>query len=106
MSIRYFDNAVEVQLGDRVTLKIWFRERTGRVVYVPGVSDLNPEFEYNGMKWVGIRLQDRSMVATPILTATGNLKKKIKFIERDSSAYEPITKDSREFEEHGEGFSP
>jgi hypothetical protein len=58
------------------------------------------------MKWVGIRLDDRSLVATPILTKTGDLKKKIKFIERDSSPFELITPSSREFEEHGEGVSP
>ena len=105
MPVQYFDGSTEVQLGDRVALKVLFKERAGRIVYVPGVSAFNPEFEYNGMKWVGIRLEDRSLVATPVLTATGNLKKKIKFIERDSSPCELITKDSREFEEHGEGFS-
>jgi len=42
------------------------------------------------MKWVGIRLEDRSLVATPILMATGNLKKKIKFIERDSACAQPV----------------
>lgn len=103
---RYFDGATEVQVGDRVTLKVWFRKRIGRIVYVPGICAFNPEFEYNGMKWVGIRLQDRSLVATPILIASGNLKKKIKFIERDSSPCEMITESSREFEKFGEGFSP
>jgi hypothetical protein len=33
------------------------------------------------------------------------LKKKIKFIERDSSPCELIMESSREFEEHGEGVS-
>jgi len=105
MSVRYFDGTTEVQLGDRVALKLLFRERAGRIVYVPGISAFNPEFEYNGMKWVGIRLDDRSLVATPLLSTTGNLKRKIRFIERDSSACELITESSREFEEHGEGFS-
>jgi hypothetical protein len=106
MAVRYFDGNTDVQLGDRVALSVLFRKRVGRVVYVPGVSAFNPEFEYEGMKWVGIRLDDRSLVATPILTKTGDLKKKIKFIERDSSPCEQITPSSREFEEHGEGFSP
>ena len=105
MPARYHDGVTEVQLGDRVTLKVLFRERAGRVVYVPGISAFNPEFEYNGMKWTGIRLEDRSLVATPVLTTTGNLKKKIKFIGRDSSPCELITPSSREFEEHGEGVS-
>ena len=106
MAVRYFDGNTDVQLGDRVALRVLFRRRVGRVVYVPGVSTFNPEFEYNGMKWVGIRLENRSLVATPVLTQTGNLKKKIKFIERDSSPCELITAASREFEEHGEGVSP
>ena len=105
MSVHYFDGSTEVLLGDRVALKILFRERAGRVVYVPGISDFNPEFKDEWMESVGIRLEDRSLVATPVLT-TGNLKKKIKFIERDSSPCELITPSSREFEEHGEGFSP
>ena len=105
MPVRYADHLTDVQLGDRVSLRVLFRRRSGRVVYVPGVSFFNPEFEYNGMKWVGIRLEDRSVVATPILTKTGNLKKKIKFIEHDRSPAEPITESSREFEEHGEGPS-
>ena len=105
MSVRYFDGSTEVQLGDRVALKVLFKERTGRIVYVPGVSAFNREFEYNGMKWAGVRLEDHSLVATPILTATGNLKKKIRFIGRDNSPCELITDSSREFEEHGEGVS-
>jgi len=76
MPVRYFDGSTEVQLGDRVALKVLFRRRVGRVVYVPGLSAFNPEFEYNGMRWVGIRLEDRSLPATPILTKPGNLKRK------------------------------
>jgi hypothetical protein len=105
MPIRYFDGATEVLLGDHVALRVLFRKRTGRVVYVPGISPMNPEFEYNGLSWVGIRLQDRSLVATVVLSKTGNLKKKVKFIERDSSPCEMVTESSREFEQHGEGVS-
>jgi hypothetical protein len=103
--VRYFDGNVEVQLGDRVSLSVLFRQRTGRVVYVPGISPVNPEFEYNGLRWVGIRLEDRSMVATVVRSSTGNLKKKVRFIQRDTSPCELITESSREFEEHGEGVS-
>lgn len=103
MSIRYFDNLTEVQLGDRVALRLLFRKRTGRVVYVPGISPFNPEFEYNGLRWVGIRLSDRSLAALIVLPETGSLQKKVKFIGHDSSPCELITPSSREFEEHGEG---
>jgi hypothetical protein len=106
MPVRYFAGDVAVELGDRVALKVWFRRRVGRVVYVPGISALNPEFEYNGLQWVGVRLEDRSLVATVVLTRTGTLKKKVRFIERDRSPCELITPSTREFEEFGEGVSP
>ena len=103
MSLQYFDKVHEVNLGDRVSIKLWRRRRNGRVVYVPGISALNPEFEYNGMRWVGIRLENRSLVATPILGKTETLKKKIESVERDSSPCDLIIPASKEFEEHGEG---
>ena len=103
MSVQYFDKAHEVKLGDRVSISLWLRRRIGRVVYVPGVSALNREFEYNGMRWVGMRLENRALVATPVLSKTQTLKKKVRFLERDSSPCDLITADSKEFEEHGEG---
>jgi hypothetical protein len=103
MSSTYFDGRQEVRLGDRVSISIWFRSRKGRVVYVPGVSALNTEFEYNGMRWVGVRLEDGRLVATPILSKTDSLKKKVQFIARDDSPCKFIGPDSKEFEESGEG---
>lgn len=103
MPVRYSDRTADVKLGDRVSIKIWFRMRNGRVVYVPGVSALNSEFEYNGMRWVGIRLEDDALVASPVLSGTESLKKKVHFIRRDDSPCRLITPASKEFEERGEG---
>jgi hypothetical protein len=50
MSVRYFGGEVEVQLGDRVSVSVWCRKRSGRIVYIPGISRVNPEFEYNGLQ--------------------------------------------------------
>jgi hypothetical protein len=105
MSIQYFDKAHEVKLGDRVSVTVFWRKRIGRIVYAPGISAVNPEFEYDGMCWVGIRLEDRSLVATPVLLKTQTLKRRVKFVERDSSRCDLIAPDSKEFEEHGEGPS-
>ncbi len=105
MTVRYYATDHEVRLGDQVELRVLFRRREGRVVYVPGVSPLNPEFEYNGMRWVGIRLSDRSLVATPVLHKLNELKKKVRFVQRDESPCDFITPSSREFEENGEGPS-
>jgi hypothetical protein len=52
-----------VRLGDHVEIRVWLRGRTGRVVYVPGISPLNPNMEYNGPCWVGVRM-DNGFVST------------------------------------------
>jgi hypothetical protein len=103
MTVRYFGGANEVKLGDRVSISIWLRRRPGRVVYVPGISTINREFEYNGMRWVGIRLDGRALVATPVLNKTQTLKKKVRFTERDDSPCDLITPEMKEFEKLGEG---
>lgn len=103
MTVTYFGGKDEVQLGDRASIRLWFKTRTGRVVYVPGLSQMNAEFEFNGMRWVGIRLANGALVATPVLVKTNSLKKKVRLIARDSSPCEFITPDSKEFEERGEG---
>ncbi len=95
MAVLYHDGT-EVALGDQVRLRVLFRKHTGRVVYVPGISSMNAEFEYNGMQWVGIRLDDGGLVATPILQKTARLKKKITFVARDTSPY--AAPRDREFE--------
>ena len=106
MSVTYADSATDVRLGDRVSISVWIRRRFGRVVYVPGVSERNAEFEYNGMRWVGIRLRDRSLVATPVLLPGERLKTKVRFLDRDDSPIDSIGPASREFERDGEGWSP
>jgi len=45
MPVHYFDGTTDVLLGDRVGLKVWFRERVGRVVlcpaFLPSIQSLN-----------------------------------------------------------------
>jgi hypothetical protein len=103
MPVLYFGGRVEVNIGDRVMIRLWFRKRPGRIVYIPGKSDVNPEFEYRGMRWVGVRLNEGALVATPVLTKTGGLKKKVEFIGRDDSPCDVIKADTREFEKRDEG---
>lgn len=64
MAVKYFGGDIEVQLGDRVSVRVWFRGRSGRIVYVPGFSPVNPEFEYNGLQWAGVRLENKALLAT------------------------------------------
>ncbi len=90
-------------LGDRVSISFWMRRRLGRVVYVPSISTINREFEYSGMRWVGIRLEDRTLVATPVLGKTQALKKKVRFMGRDGTPCDWISPEMKEFEKLGEG---
>lgn len=105
MIARYIDGETEVHLGDRVSVRVWCKRRAGRIVYVPGVSPLNPEFEYNGLRWAGVRLENSALLRTILRTKTGNLTRTVRFIARDSSPCKLITESSREFEQHGEGLA-
>lgn len=105
MAIRYCDSDIEVRLGDHVEIKVWFRKRSGRVVYVPGLSPLNTQFEYNGMRWVAIRTE-RMIIGTVVKYQTETLKPKVKFIRRDGGSFEEAPDDPQYYEENGGGWSP
>lgn len=103
MPITYYDRTTQVQLGDKVETKVWFRRRSGRIAYVPGISLINVEFEHDGLRWVGIRLENGSIVAT-VVDPKGDyiLKKSLKFVERDPTSVEEIALGPEGFD----GFSP
>ncbi len=103
MTVQYYGNEREVSLGDRVQVSVWFKKHQGRVVYVPGISPMNPEFEYNGLQWIGIRLDDGSLLASIVRPSTGALKRKIHFVRRDNSPVGVAEPSSREFYEKDEG---
>jgi hypothetical protein len=103
MAIRYFGCDVEVCLGDRVEISVWFRRRTGRVVYLPGTSPHNSEFEYGGLRWVAIRTE-KMIIGNLVDPRTEVLKKKVKFTGRDDSAFEAPPDDPQHYAEHGGGF--
>ena len=79
--IAYADGQA-VALGDRVSIRTWFKNRSGIVVYLPGTSLFNPQMEHNGLTWVGIRLDGGGFVGTVVLYETGRLKKTVKLIAR------------------------
>ena len=103
MAVQYYEQTCDVSLGDRVQVSVWFRKHHGRVVYVPGISPRNSEFEYNGLEWVGIRLEDDSLIASIVRPSTGALKRKIRFLARDSSPIKAVEPAPQEFEERDEG---
>jgi len=56
----------EVRLGDRVRMRRWFRrDLEGTVCYIPGISPLHDELEYEDVKQWAIRTDDGAVY--PIL---------------------------------------
>jgi hypothetical protein len=87
--VTYPDRVTPVRLGDHVEIRVWFRRRTGRVVYVPGISAFNPNMEYNGLQWVGVRI-DNGFVSTVLDPKGGYLRKYTKLLRRDPSGFTPL----------------
>jgi hypothetical protein len=103
--IRYFGSDVDVQPGDKVETRVWFIRRKGRIVYVPGISRFNSQFEFNGLRWVAIR-SENLIIGSIVDARYETLKRRVKFIERDGSTFEEVPDDPRVFEEGGGGWSP
>ena len=102
--IYYWGGAVEVKPGDHVELRVWFRYRSGRVVYVPGFSSFNSHYEFNGLRWVAIR-SNKMLIGTIVSPSSGRLKKNVKFLRRDDSRIEELPS-GEELEKSGGGWSP
>ena len=89
--VTYADRATPVQLGDRVETRVWFSRKPGRVVYVPGISPPNSNMEYNGLCWVGIRLDEGGFVSTVVDPKGAYLRRNEKLLRRDPSGYEALS---------------
>lgn len=62
----YHQAKEEVRLGDRVKIRRWIRrDLEGTVCYLPGISPLHQELEYEDVKQWAIRTDDGSVY--PIL---------------------------------------
>ena len=58
----YCDTGEEVELGDRVRIRRWFRRPLeGVVCHIPGLSQSHPELEYAGTRQWAIELADGSL---------------------------------------------
>ena len=102
--ITYSDRVTPVQLGDRVRTRIWFSKKTGRVVYVPGISRLNANMEFNGLCWVGIRLDEGGFVSTVVDPKGAYLRRHEMLVERDPQGVAPLQEDEDPHAD-GEGTS-
>ena len=66
---------------------------------------VNPEFEYNGLQWAGVRLENNALLTAIARKSTGCLMERVRIVGRDDSPCGLITESSREFEEHGKGVA-
>ena len=82
--ITYKDRVTPVQLGDHVETRIWFRKHGGRVVYVPGVSPLNRNMERDGLRWIGVRLEEGGFLSALVDPGQDYLRSRLHFVCRDS----------------------
>jgi len=84
--ICYFDGVTEVHLGDMISAPVWFLwKKTGRVVYVPGISLMHPEFEHHNLMWVGVKCEDGMLFGEVVDPRTGCLLKRVHFGSRNAS---------------------
>ena len=55
----YYGTNVEVRLGDRIMWRRLFRrDIEGTVVYIPGISPVHPDLEYEGIRQWAVELDD------------------------------------------------
>jgi hypothetical protein len=88
--VTYKDKVTAVQLGDRVETRLWWRKKTGRVVYVPGLSPAHADMERDGLCWVGIRLDDGGFLSTLVDPEGLFLVKTETLVARDASPFTPL----------------
>jgi hypothetical protein len=61
-----YGDGSSIEIGDEVEFRggllLMFRKYRGRVVYVPGVSPLNPDMEADGLSWIAIEVPGKMLV--------------------------------------------
>jgi hypothetical protein len=86
----YVDGATPVMLGDHVSARDLLFRKQGRVVYVPGVSRKNREFENGGLSWVGIRFDGGPVTGVIVDPESNKLKSGVRFHSRGTSTVREI----------------
>ena len=90
--VTYSDKVTPVQLGDRVETRVWwFWKKTGRVVYVPGLSPAHDHMERDGLSWVGVRIDEGGFLSTVVDPKGLFLIKNERLIGRDATPFTPLT---------------
>jgi hypothetical protein len=74
-------------------VRVFFRRRTGRVVYVPGISARNSNMEFNGLAWVGVRLENGDFISLVVDPQESYLRNKVTFLRRDPAGFAALDAD-------------
>lgn len=83
--IRYHGSEQAVEVGDHVGLRVLFRNRTGRVVYLPGHSAPRPDIDFGGIFRVGIQTLGGPFVMVHVDGDLLEVKKGVTFLRRDTT---------------------
>jgi hypothetical protein len=69
----------------------FFQKRFGRIIYIPGISRRHKSMHQGGLDYIGIQTENGGpFIATVIDPESRFLRKKIKFIQRDSEKIIPL----------------
>lgn len=85
-AITYADGMTPVLPGDRVSVRLFLRRRSGEVIYVPGISKRRSTYDHNGLTWVGVSLPDGWAIGEIVLPDTGMLKPSVRFLGRGTES--------------------
>jgi len=92
--IRYGKCHTEVRLGDRVNTRLFlFLRRTGRVVYVPGISQPHEEMEHDGIRLIGVKFDKGGFGGFWVESSDSTVIKTVTFLRRDNSPVEETLPD-------------
>ena len=89
-TVFYADGTTRVIPGDHVSARDLLFRKEGRVVYVPGVSRRNREFEHDGLSWVGIRFKGGAITGAFVDPDSWRMKKSVRFLSRATSKVKEI----------------
>lgn len=87
----YCDTKTEVCVGDYVKIKVWLEFwrgwQSGRVYYVPDISPINENLEFNGLTWVAIHYHENKQTGVLVEPKTNSLNKKVRFLKRADDGF-------------------
>jgi hypothetical protein len=92
--VKYAETDTDVRVGDRVTYRrLLFGTTEGMMVYVPGVSALNGELEYDNIEHCVVRLKSGRHIAIANAVGDQQLSRRINFLARGDVGKDEIGPD-------------